>query len=542
MHLPALFFGRKRPVALFLSDHTLALLRLASNRTVVSFARADIPPGIMQDGAVLDRKKLVYQIRELALHASPAPLSLSEDLPVLLAIPESKTFTHLFTFPKTSATNDAALRESVKAEAMRIIPIDFAHIYWDMQVIATADDTKTTVLFAGTLKDVVQDYIAVCEECHMFPVAIDMEAIAIARSLLPSVGGSAMVIDIGARTTNVAFFDEGKRINMSISIPIAGDAFNRAIMEHMQVGWEEAEVLKRRDGFDRTNSENRVLVILQERVQMILREVMKALSYYETKFGKKVSRVVLAGGSASIKDLDEYLRINIGRELSVADPFPILDRRAERVFGTLAPVLLAPVIGLALRGLAKDPSYSDINLLHGWEGEQWAERERRILSHWRVLAIPIFIASILLLAYVIYDYIYLPKERLREEATERIMLRVDQSVIPSVIGDVSTSSPLEVNATSTDVVDVSTATTTREDAVAIEDEIPVPSLEHILVTETPTGWLNVRQSPARDAKVLTRVFPGNVFPVRFREGEWAEIELSDGTYGWVIETYIQPAP
>ncbi|HSE35594.1 MAG TPA: pilus assembly protein PilM, partial [Candidatus Paceibacterota bacterium] len=454
MHLPSFAIFRKRPVALFLSDHTIVLLRLAPNGTVVSYARANLPQGIMQDGAVLDRKKLVYQVRELALSAAPTPISLVEDVPVMLAIPESKTFTHLFTFPKASVATEDALKEAVKNEAMRIIPIDFARIYWDMQVITTPDETKTTVLFAGTLKDVVQDYIAVCEECHMFPVAIDMEAIALSRSLLGSIGGSTMVVDIGSRTTTVAFYDEAKRINMSITIPIAGDAFNRAIMEHMNVTIEEAEALKRRDGFDRANTENRVLVILQERVQAILREIEKALSYYESKFGKRISHIVLAGGSALIKDLDAYLQINLGRDLSVADPLRGLDRRAERVFGPTPAVLLAPAIGLALRGLAKDPSFSDINLLHGWEGEQWAERERIILSHWRVLAIPIFIASLLLLAYVYYDYIYLPKERLREEATERIMLRVDPlpdgSIAPSQTATSSEVTPnIELPATTT---------------------------------------------------------------------------------------------
>lgn len=56
------------------------------------------------------------------------------------------------------------------------------------------------------------------------------------------------------------------------------------------------------------------------------------------------------------------------------------------------------------------------------------------------------------------------------------------------------------------------------------------SASHIESTVTN---LNVRTGPAQTYEVITRINPGNSYPVLAQNGQWYQIRLTDGTTGWV---------
>src|SRR5207244_6231746 len=59
--------------------------------------------------------------------------------------------------------------------------------------------------------------------------------------------GCMMIVDIGARTTNLLFIEKNRIF--SRSIPIAGNAITQSIATEFSVQFNEAEQLKRAKGF-----------------------------------------------------------------------------------------------------------------------------------------------------------------------------------------------------------------------------------------------------------------------------------------------------
>lgn len=73
----------------------------------------------------------------------------------------------------------------------------------------------------------------------------------------------------------------------------------------------------------------------------------------------------------------------------------------------------------------------------------------------------------------------------------------------------------------------------------VPDELRVESkVASVTIGSTPTGWLRVRKAPVSGAEV-TKVNPGEVYPVIDEKSGWFEITLDDGRVGWVAGQYVE---
>lgn len=65
------------------------------------------------------------------------------------------------------------------------------------------------------------------------------------------------------------------------------------------------------------------------------------------------------------------------------------------------------------------------------------------------------------------------------------------------------------------------------------------ALQKVLILDTPTGFLRVRQQASVNAGELARVNPGEVIDLVEESNGWYLIRLSDGTQGWISADYAQ---
>ncbi len=62
----------------------------------------------------------------------------------------------------------------------------------------------------------------------------------------------------------------------------------------------------------------------------------------------------------------------------------------------------------------------------------------------------------------------------------------------------------------------------------------------VVVNETPTGWLRVRAAPEGDE--IGKVYPGDIFTVIDKSGDWFLVEISAGQKGWISSQYVSIQP
>lgn len=92
------------------------------------------------------------------------------------------------------------------------------------------------------------------------------------------------------------------------------------------------------------------------------------------------------------------------------------------------------------------------------------------------------------------------------------------------------------------------AETTEEEEAEEEEPTPTPTKKpeakvtpppkpYVVIKETPTGWLRVREKPSTDSEELGRVEPDEMYPyLEEEENGWYKIDY-DGEEGWISGVY-----
>lgn len=61
----------------------------------------------------------------------------------------------------------------------------------------------------------------------------------------------------------------------------------------------------------------------------------------------------------------------------------------------------------------------------------------------------------------------------------------------------------------------------------------------VVILNTPTGFLRVRDSASTAGTEISRVAPGETYPLLGEQDDWFQIKLKDGKIGWISSQYAQ---
>ena len=67
--------------------------------------------------------------------------------------------------------------------------------------------------------------------------------------------------------------------------------------------------------------------------------------------------------------------------------------------------------------------------------------------------------------------------------------------------------------------------------------IPTTAVPKVLILNTPTGFLRVRESNSITSSEIAQVIPGESYELISEEEGWFEIKLADGRVGWISSSY-----
>ena len=78
----------------------------------------------------------------------------------------------------------------------------------------------------------------------------------------------------------------------------------------------------------------------------------------------------------------------------------------------------------------------------------------------------------------------------------------------------------------------------EQPASEVEEETEDSEFIEVIIKDTETGFLNVRQGPSTANPVITQIYPGESYSLLGEESGWVKIELEGGEEGWVSKEYI----
>lgn len=352
-------------LGLDLGSHSVKGLWLESNMRasqVRAFKEVPLPPVSAELADLPSRTKVALQ----QLFASQ-PMNADQ---VVIALPGPAIATHSITLPFVDAKKVEA---TIPFEVESLLPFDLSEAVYDYQ-LASVHDQKSDLLVGLVRQGELSTLLSWLEELKIDPRIVTHPGINLWNLVTPpnaktdtvSSSSAIAIVDIGHERTNLCIGRMGTGVEFARTLSSGGKDITKALAGQFQVSLEEAEQWKESNGavgsaagFDADSQ--KAAATCAKGLQTIVRELRTTLKAFEARTRTQVESLVLCGGTARLKGIDDWL----SKELGV--PVTCLTMQGAWV-ASLAEAqkpLAGAAMALAIRGQASGPKAQRFNFRRG---------------------------------------------------------------------------------------------------------------------------------------------------------------------------------
>ncbi|MGH8657100.1 MAG: pilus assembly protein PilM [Gammaproteobacteria bacterium] len=346
-----LSLGRKQvPVlGIDISSASVKVLELSRNGgryRVESYAAEPMPPNSVVEKNIGD-VTLVGEAVARAVNKSQTRLKTAA-----CAVAGSAVITKMIALDAGLSEDD--MENQIRLEADQYIPYPLEEVNMDFEVQGTSekDPGRVDVMLAASRSDNVELRVAALAAAGLTTKVVDVEVFALenAVSLVKHNGSGSRIValvDVGSSLTTLSVLQNSKTI-YTRETAFGGRHLTEEIQRRYNLSYEEAGLAKRQGGLP-GNYEPEVLEPFK---QTMAQEIKRALQFfYSSSQVGDVDEVILAGGCASIQGIATVIEQEIGKNVTIANPFAhmsIADRVKKEALMNDGPAMMI-ACGLALR-------------------------------------------------------------------------------------------------------------------------------------------------------------------------------------------------
>lgn len=287
-----------------------------------------------------------------------------------VSVPFSASLTSVIEMPKME---ESQLAHMIPLEARKYIPANINEVMLDWFIIpedpakeewsraraaatenVNAEPAKTEVLLVAIHNEVLNNFQTVTEQAGLNVGFYELEIFGAVRSSLSHGIAPVMVVDLGSSTTKVYIVERGI-VRFSHLINLGSQDLTLGISRALGWNFDRSERVKREQGLmvrqgAEAAQDTQVKEALLSTLGRIFSDINRVLLSYEKKYGRNVSRVILAGGGASMHGLPEYASESISVDVERSQPFDKIQTPAflDDVLKEVGPEF-AVAVGMALR-------------------------------------------------------------------------------------------------------------------------------------------------------------------------------------------------
>ncbi|HEH9469681.1 TPA: type IV pilus assembly protein PilM [Pseudomonas aeruginosa] len=308
----------------------LELSRSGGRYKVEAYAVEPLPPNAVVEKNIVELEGVGQALSRVLVKAKTNLKS------AVVAVAGSAVITK--TIEMEAGLSEDELENQLKIEADQYIPYPLEEVAIDFEVqgLSARNPERVDVLLAACRKENVEAYAL--ERSYALlssQLGADTDQLTVA------------VVDIGATMTTLSVLHNGRTIYTREQL-FGGRQLTEEIQRRYGLSVEEAGLAKKQGGLpDDYDSE-----VLRPFKDAVVQQVSRSLQFFFAagQFND-VDYIVLAGGTASIQDLDRLIQQKIGTPTLVANPFADMALNGKVNAGALASDAPALMIacGLALR-------------------------------------------------------------------------------------------------------------------------------------------------------------------------------------------------
>lgn len=338
-------------IGIDISDKSIKVAEVTEDMTprLRAVGWAALPAEVLQNGYIRDSQTVERILADALARATPQPITHTR---VVASIPEIQSFVSVIEVPRMSGRE---MDEAVQWASQQHLPFDLDRVYLDWQPLMVTPTGKVQVLVGASRRDVVDPLLEVLDALGLTTLSLELEAQSLVRSLLPldSQGiEGVLIVDIGAVSTNVVYFDRGA---MRFSTMLeGGDMLTIQLAQALGITAEEAAEKKALVGVSVTAPDQTVAQPLRaatralvDRVGQVARDAVRQVS------GSGLRAVLLGGGAANLPGIAEvFAEVLPDVPVQLGNPWTNLlpaGREGEAPLSREDAAHFATALGLALR-------------------------------------------------------------------------------------------------------------------------------------------------------------------------------------------------
>ena len=236
---------------------------------------------------------------------------------VAVGAPSKDTFITVVDMPKLSQQE---LIKTIRYQAENYIPTPLDEVKLDWAILGDSPQgpDKVEVLLASTPKGLVEERMDLLESIGFNVIAIEPDALALARSLTPrDTTNTQMLLDIGNQATDLIISLAGAPRLVRAS-PTGGQSFVKSAMQNLAVDEKQASQFVFKFGLGEDKLEGQVYKAIQSTVDSLISEVEKSVKFFTTRYQNiPIEKIIVTGGASTLPEFPLYLanRMNIPVEI-----------------------------------------------------------------------------------------------------------------------------------------------------------------------------------------------------------------------------------
>jgi len=313
---------------------------------------------------------------------------------------------HTFSkFVKLPPVDTSKVTQIIQYEAQQNVPFPLEEVVWDYQILGAAPSGDLEVLLVAVKSDIVEGLFGTADKVGLRLQLVDVSPAALCNAFRYNYGdldGCTMLLDIGAKTSNLLFFEKGNVYARGINI--GANAITQDFSKESKLAFDEAERLKIEEGFVSLGGayeepENPHQAAISKIARQVLTrlhiQVNQTIQFYRgQQGGSPPDRLFLSGGATSMPYTAQFFSEKLNLPVEYFNPLRNLQLDDGLNREELAKVAhsMGEVVGLGLRNLAHCPV--ELNLMPK------SSRTRQEFNQKK----PYLAASVFCLIFIVFIY------------------------------------------------------------------------------------------------------------------------------------------
>jgi type IV pilus assembly protein PilM len=322
-------------------------------------------------------------------------------------------------FVKLPPVDAGKVTQIIQYEAQQNVPFPLVEVVWDYQILGSTPTGELEVLLVAIKSEVVEGLFRLAEEAKLRLQLCDVSPAALCNAFRYNYGDledCTMLLDIGAKTSDLLFFENGKVFSRSINL--GANSITQDFANEAKLKFEVAEQIKVNEGFvslggayEEPENPNQAAIskIARQFMTKLHIQVNQTIQFYRGQMGGTApQRLFLAGGASIMPYTAQFFAEKLNVPVEYFNPFRNVRIDPSVNLEELARVAhsLGEVVGLGLRNLAHCPV--EMNLMPASTLRRRAFNEKK----------PYFIATVFSLVVVAFAVGFLFDKLAKSKAGE----------------------------------------------------------------------------------------------------------------------------